>query len=158
MCFIAEGLNCPSARGPACGVRDAERGAAWDHLLCSPRPPPLMGASRGRRGAGGTEPLGCLVQPTLGQSFGENKAKWCVSPVPLRRSRGGGGSGKARAAGSARPSTGELRGKAAVLGPLIKSLFPKCHLKRVVVMLSHYQPFACTITTGKKIKNQYRNR
>lgn len=28
----------------------------------------------------GQTPPGCLVQPTLGQSFGENKAKRCVSP------------------------------------------------------------------------------
>lgn len=28
----------------------------------------------------GQTPPGCLVQPTLGQSFGENKGKQCVSP------------------------------------------------------------------------------
>lgn len=119
--------------------------------------PPIDGGFSWPEGsARDRSPPGCPVQPTLGQNFGENKVKRRVSPVALRCSRGG-GSGKARAAGSPRPSKGELRRKAAVLGSLIKSLFPKCHLKRVVVMLSHYQLFACTITTGKKIKNQYRN-
>lgn len=49
------------------------------------------------------------------------------------------------------PAQGTER-DSSIFGPLNQSFFPKCHLKRVVVMLSHYQPFACTITTGEKIK------
>lgn len=53
--------------------------------------------------------------------------------------------------GQCGPAQGTER-DSSILDPQIQSFFPKCHLKRVVVMLSHYQPFACTITTGKKIK------
>jgi len=120
-------------------------------------------------GLSGTGPSAPLVPPIQTDPLGETQpphaefwGEWSETVRELCRisqgcSWGEGGWGKASAMGWPRPSTGKRGGKAALFGPLVKSLFPKRHLKRVVVMLSHYQSFACTITTRKKIKNQYGN-
>lgn len=106
----------------------------------SPPCPPPLPAGRGSSWPGGStrgRPPGCLGQPTLRQNFGENEVKGSTSPVPLESPRGGGGCGTASAAGSSQRSAGD-EGEAAMLGPLIKSPFPRCHLKRVVVRWSRY--------------------
>lgn len=138
-------LHCRVEISPQLGTLPAGLGCwGWLSAFLSPHPHPWRVFM-----AGGDheEPSG-LFQSPWGQNFGENKDEQWVSPVLLWCCQAGNGWDTTRAAGTVWPSTGD----SSILDPQIQSFFPKCHLKRVVVMLSHYQPFACTITTGKKIK------